>query len=78
MGTSSPRKALAILVDVLNPERIVIGGLAMRLGESLLAPARSVMQREPLTPAASACQVVPASVGEQICDIASLCVAMGF
>ena len=24
---------LAILVDILNPERIVIGGLAMRLGD---------------------------------------------
>jgi glucokinase len=71
-------EALAILVDILNPERIVIGGLAMRLGETLLAPARSVMQREALAPAASVCQVVPAALGEQIGDIAALCVAMGF
>jgi len=71
-------EALAILVDVLNPERIVIGGLAMRLGEALLGPARNVMQREALAPAASVCQVVPAALGEQIGDIAALCVAMGF
>jgi len=71
-------EALAILVDILNPERIVIGGLAMRLGETLLAPARSVLQREALAPAASVCQVVPAALGEQIGDIAALCVAMGF
>jgi len=71
-------EALAILVDILNPERIVIGGLAMRLGETLLAPARSVMQREALAPAACVCQVVPAALGEQIGDIAALCVAMGF
>jgi len=70
-------EALAILVDILNPERSVSGGLAMRLGETLLAPARSVMHREALAPAASACQVVPAALGEQIGDIAALCVAMG-
>jgi glucokinase len=67
--------ALAILVDILNPERIVIGGLAMRWGETLLAPARAVLQREALT--AGACQIVPAALGEQIGDIAALCVATG-
>ena len=34
-------EALAILVDLFNPERIVIGGLAMRLGESLLGAGTS-------------------------------------
>jgi glucokinase len=68
-------EALAILVDILNPERIVIGGLAMRLGETLLAPARAVVQREAL--AAGVCQIVPAALGEQIGDIAALCVATG-
>jgi len=69
---------LAILVDLLNPERIVIGGLAMRLGDLLLEPARSVMQREALAPAVASCQVVPAALDERIGDIAALCVAMGF
>jgi glucokinase len=32
-------ETLAILVDILNPEKIVIGGLAMRLGDTLLEPA---------------------------------------
>ncbi len=71
-------EALAILVDLLNPELIVIGGLAMRLGESLLAPARIAMDREALGPAAKACRIVPAALGEQIGDIAAICVAMGF
>jgi glucokinase len=64
--------ALAILVDILNPERIVIGGLAMRLGDLILGPAIDVMRREAL----SACCVVPALLGEKIGDIASLCVAV--
>jgi glucokinase len=69
---------LAILVDLLNPERIVIGGLAMRLGDLLLDPARSVMQREALAPAVAHCEVVPAALDERIGDVAALCVAVGF
>jgi glucokinase len=71
-------EALAILVDVLNPEVIVIGGLAMRLGESLLAPARRVLDDEALAASARACRIVPAALGEEIGDIAAICVAMGF
>lgn len=69
-------EALAILVDLLNPELIVIGGLAMRLGERLLAPARAVVEREALPAAAAACRIVPAALGEQIGDVAAICVAM--
>ena len=71
-------EALAILVDVLNPEVIVIGGLAMRMGESLLAPARRVLDDEALAASARACRIVPAALGEEIGDIAAICVAMGF
>ena len=71
-------EALAILVDLLNPERIVIGGLAMRMGETLLAPARQTMAREALPGSAKLCEVVPASLGEAIGDVAAICIAMGF
>ena len=68
---------LAILVDLLNPDRIVIGGLAMRLGDLLLAPARRVIKREALELPAQTCQVIPAELGESIGDAAALCIAMG-
>lgn len=70
-------EVLSILVDLFNPERIVIGGLAMRLGESLLGPARKVVKREGLARAVAACQILPAELGEQIGDVAALCVAQG-
>jgi glucokinase len=70
-------EVLAILIDLLNPDRIVIGGLVMRLGDLLLGPARRVIQREALELPARTCQVVPASLGERIGDVAALCVAMG-
>lgn len=70
-------QALAVVVDVLNPERIVIGGLAMRMGETLLRPAREALRKEALAQSYAACTIVPATLGERIGDIAALCVAMG-
>jgi len=70
-------EALAIIVDTLNPECVVMGGLAMRLGEALMAPARAVLAREALPAAANACKLLPAALGENIGDVAALCVAKG-
>lgn len=70
-------QALAVIVDLLNPDRIVIGGIAMRLGDLILEPARKVVQREALPHAAAACQITTAELGEQIGDIAAICVAVG-
>jgi glucokinase len=67
----------AILVDLLNPDRIVIGGLAMRLGDLLLEPARRMVRKEALELPARTCQIIPAEIGESIGDAAALCVAMG-
>lgn len=69
-------QALAILVDILNPERIVIGGLAMRLGEGLLEPARRALAAEALPHSAAVCEIVPAVLGERIGDVATLCIAV--
>ena len=69
-------ETLGILVDILNPECIVIGGLAMRFGELVLNPARRWMKKEALGPSAAACRVVPAELGERIGDLAALCIAM--
>jgi glucokinase len=70
-------QALAMLIDVLNPQRIVLGGLAWRMGEHLLAPMRRVMEREALPQTLRACEIVPAALGEKIGDVSALCVAMG-
>jgi glucokinase len=68
--------ALAILVDILNPERIVIGGLAMRLGEGLFEPARRTLAEEALPHSVAVCEIVPAALGESIGDVAALCIAV--
>ena len=70
-------ETLAILVDILNPARIVVGGIALRLGDLLLEPARQVMRREALPQSAGVCEVVPAELDENIGDVAALCIALG-
>src|SRR5580765_1708879 len=54
-------EGLAILIDLFNPECIAIGGLALRLGERLLEPARQAVRREALSHSAELCRVVPAA-----------------
>jgi glucokinase len=70
-------EAMAIIVDLINPECIVAGGIAMRLGDLLLGPARRILNQEALARPAGACRVVPAALGERIGDVAALCVAKG-
>jgi glucokinase len=68
-------RGLAILADTLNPERLILGGIGMRLGEALLAPARRVFASEALPQTAAVCEIVPAQLGEAIGDMAALCAA---
>lgn len=69
-------RGLAMLVDILNPERIVIGSIYGRR-QSLLEPAMlQTLQEEALPLALQVCQVVPAGLGERAGDFASLAVAL--
>jgi glucokinase len=69
-------RGLAILADILNPEVIVVGSMAVRLGEVLLTPTRKEMKRDALPGTFAACRLVPAELGERIGDVASLCAAL--
>jgi glucokinase len=68
-------RGLAMLIDVLNPERIVIGSIYVRCREFLQRTMEQEIRREALPLAAAVCTVVPAALGEQIGDYASLAVA---
>ncbi len=69
-------KGLSILIDVLNPEVIVIGSIFARSKEYLQASAEAVIREEALAQAASVCRILPAGLGEGIGDIAALSVAI--
>jgi glucokinase len=68
-------KGLSVLIDLLNPEKIVVGSMGVRLGDLLFKPARMVIEREAIPEAAEVCDIVPAELGECIGEYAALCVA---
>ncbi|MDR0844850.1 MAG: ROK family protein [Tannerella sp.] len=69
-------KGLSLLIDILNPELIVLGGIYMR-NEALIKPAiTEVIQKESLRYAAEVCEIKPAALGENVGDYAALSVAM--
>jgi len=68
-------RGLSLVIDMLNPELIVIGSIYTRC-EQLLAPAcQKVIEREALPLARKVCRLVPAELGEAIGDMAALSVA---
>jgi len=67
---------LSILIDLLNPEMIVIGSIFARQQELLWPEAARVIAEEALSLSVGACRVVPAALGEQLGDYASLAVAI--
>ena len=69
-------KGLSILIDILNPELIVIGSIFARATKFLWPPAETEIKKEALPLSYSCCNVVPAQLDEQIGDYGSLCVAM--
>ncbi|MBE6728461.1 MAG: ROK family protein [Ruminococcaceae bacterium] len=69
-------KGLSVLIDILNPERIVIGSVFAR-SEELLRPAMErVINSEALAQSAKCCKIVPAKLGEKIGDYAAIATAL--
>lgn len=68
-------RGLAMLIDALNPERIVIGGVFMRAEDLLRPAAEAEIRREALGFSARTCKILPAALGEAIGDYAALSVA---
>ena len=69
--------ALAMLVDLFNPERIVLGSIFARSGELLLPAMERVLRREAIPRSLEVVRILPAALGEQLGDYAAICVAMG-
>lgn len=68
-------QALAILVDLLNPEVIVLGSLYVRAADLIEVPMRETLQREALPASLAACTIEPARLGERLPEYQALAVA---
>ncbi|MGM0414826.1 MAG: ROK family protein [Bacillota bacterium] len=69
-------KGLSILIDTLNPEIIILGGIYVRCREYIEPAARRSIEKETLIQTREKCRIVPAQLGEEIGDYASLAVAI--
>jgi len=69
-------RGLSILIDILNPERIVIGSIFARAGDLMEVEMLAAIREESLPRAYECCEIVPAQLGESIGDIAAIAVAI--
>ncbi|HTK19689.1 MAG TPA: ROK family protein [Mucilaginibacter sp.] len=69
-------KALAMFIDLLNPELIILGSIYGRAQSLIETAMMEVIGREAYFESASFCKIVSAGLGENIGDIAALSLAM--
>jgi glucokinase len=67
---------LSIIIDILNPERIIIGSIFARCRDILQPEAEKVIEEEALPIAARRCSIMTPGLGEAIGDYASLSIAI--
>lgn len=65
-------QGLAVLVDLLNPEAIVIGSIYTRDTALFENTVKDVLQKEALPASAAACRILPSALKEHLGDIAAL------
>lgn len=70
-------QTLSILIDLFNPQKIVVGGVFMRSHDLLMPYAEKVLKKECLPFSRSVCEVVPAKLYENIGDVSALVIAGG-
>jgi glucokinase len=69
-------EALALLIDTLNPERIILGGFYRHCRELFEVPMRAALKREALPTAVAACKILPAELGDTIGSHGAIAVAL--
>ena len=68
-------EGLALMMDLLNPEIIVIGSVFQRAEELLRPTMEAAIAREALPYTRSVCRVVPAALGDQLGEYAAMALA---
>jgi glucokinase len=68
-------KGLSILIDILNPECIVIGSIYARNVNLFNPVIEEIVKKEALSQSLKVCQIKPAQLGENIGDYAAISIA---
>ena len=67
---------VSLLIDLLNPEAIVIGSIFERSEHLLRERMEAMITREVLPQSKQVCRILPAQLGDEIGDYAAIAVAM--
>ncbi len=67
--------SVAIIIDLFNPERVVIGSIFQRAERWFRPLMEEVVAQEALGVSRAVCEVVPAQLGDRIGDIAAITIA---
>ena len=65
-------RGLSVIIDILNPEVIVIGSIFERNAEFFLPRVKAVIEKEALSFNSSVCEIRSAQLGDRIGDFAAL------
>ena len=68
-------RGVAVIVDMLNPQAVVIGSIFQRSENLLREPMEKYLKKEALGLSNQVCKVLPAALGDSIGDYAALSVA---
>jgi len=69
-------RGLAVLVDILNPEAVVAGSIFARAHRFLYEPAMRALREEALPESLAGFRLLPAELGDQIGDYASIAIGV--
>mgnify|MGYP004663128685 FL=1 len=69
-------RGLSVLIDIINPEKIVIGSIFARSENLIRESMEKMIRKEALPQSAVCCKVVPANLGERIGDYAAVATAL--
>jgi len=69
-------QGLSVLMDILNPDCIVLGSIFVRAGDLLKPHMEEALVKEALVRNRASCQILPAQLGESLGDIAALSIAI--
>lgn len=77
ISAESLGRGLAVLIDILNPEAIVIGSIFTRCEDILREPMEKILEREALSVSLGSCKILKAELGESIGDYGAIITATG-
>lgn len=69
-------RGLSILIDLFNPEAIVLGSIYTRVPHLLIPSMEEELTRQCLPQSRKVCRILPALLGESLGDVAALTVAI--